>query len=76
VLSWQRRRFREYWTRLSGRPTRGRPPINAQIKRHGRHRPALGQAASGGRDGRPPERFWVSDLARMFPVSETLCLDA
>jgi hypothetical protein len=33
VLRWQRRRFREYWTRLSGRPTGGRPPINAQIKR-------------------------------------------
>lgn len=32
VLRWQRRRFREYWTRLSGRPTGGRPPINAQIK--------------------------------------------
>ena len=32
VLRWQRRRFREYWTRLSGRPARGRPPINAQIK--------------------------------------------
>ena len=32
VLRWQRRRFREYWTRLSGRPTEGRPPINAQIK--------------------------------------------
>ena len=26
VLRWQRRRFREYWTQLSGRPTGGRPP--------------------------------------------------
>src|SRR5213594_2958055 len=32
VLRWQRRRFREYWTKLSGRPTRGHPPVNAQIK--------------------------------------------
>jgi hypothetical protein len=32
VLRWQRRRFREYWTKLSGRSTGGRPPINAQIK--------------------------------------------
>src|SRR5207245_1613246 len=32
VLRWQRRRFREYWTNLSGRPTGGRPPVNAQIK--------------------------------------------
>src|SRR5262247_694258 len=32
VLRWQRRRFREYWTRLSGRPTGGRPPVPAEIK--------------------------------------------
>src|SRR5881396_1065765 len=32
VLRWQRHRFREYWTRLSGRPAVGRPPVNAQIK--------------------------------------------
>src|SRR3989442_15860460 len=32
VLRWQRRRFREYWTKLSGRPTVGRPPVNAEIK--------------------------------------------
>src|SRR2546430_1132957 len=32
VLRWQRRRFSEYWTNLSGRPTGGRPPVNAQIK--------------------------------------------
>src|SRR5438132_1222378 len=32
VLRWQRRRFREYWTKLSDRPTGGRPPVNAQIK--------------------------------------------
>src|SRR5438552_19137520 len=30
VLRWQRRRFREHWTKLSGRPTVGRP-INAQV---------------------------------------------
>ena len=32
VLRWQRRRFREHWTKVSGRPTRGRPPVNAEIK--------------------------------------------
>ena len=31
VLRWQRRRFREHWTKLSGRPRVGRPPINAEI---------------------------------------------
>jgi putative transposase len=31
VLRWQRRRFCEHWTRLSGRPTGGRPPVNAGI---------------------------------------------
>src|SRR3989449_1210781 len=31
VLRWQRRLFREHWTKLSGRPTRGRPPINPEI---------------------------------------------
>src|SRR5947199_2455866 len=32
VLRWQRRRVREHWTKVSGRPTRGRPPVNAEIK--------------------------------------------
>jgi putative transposase len=32
VLRWQRRRFREYWTKLSGRPSGGRPSVNAEIK--------------------------------------------
>ena len=32
VLRWQRRRFRAHWTRLSARPTGGRPPVNAEIK--------------------------------------------
>jgi transposase InsO family protein len=32
VLRWQRRRFREYWTKLSGRRTVGRPPVHADIK--------------------------------------------
>jgi hypothetical protein len=31
VLRWQRRRFREYWTDLSGRPTGGRTPVDAEI---------------------------------------------
>src|SRR6516164_7644764 len=32
VLRWQRRRFRDHWIKLSGRPPLGRPPINAEIK--------------------------------------------
>ena len=28
VLRWQRRRFRQHGTKLSGRPTGGRPPVN------------------------------------------------
>src|SRR5882724_7378681 len=32
VLRWQRRRFREYWTKLSTPPTGGRPPVHAEIK--------------------------------------------
>src|SRR5712692_4798467 len=32
VLRWQRRRFREHWTKLSGLPIGGRPPVNAEIK--------------------------------------------
>jgi hypothetical protein len=32
VLRWQRRRFREHWTRLSARRSRGgRPPVSAEI---------------------------------------------
>src|SRR5207247_6139758 len=32
VLRWQRRRFREHWAKLSGRPTVGRPPVHAGIR--------------------------------------------
>src|SRR5262249_41626204 len=32
VLRWQRRRVREYWTKLSGGSSGGRPPVNAEIK--------------------------------------------
>jgi transposase InsO family protein len=32
VVRWQRRRFREHWTRLSGRPPGGRPPVRAEIR--------------------------------------------
>jgi len=31
VLRWQRRRFREYWAKISGRPIVGRPPVSAAI---------------------------------------------
>src|SRR5258705_13913271 len=37
VLRWQRRRFREYWARLSARPAAGRPrgnrPVRAPVRR-------------------------------------------
>ena len=32
VQRWQRRRFRDHWTKLSGGPTVGRPPVSAEIK--------------------------------------------
>jgi putative transposase len=32
VLRWQRRRFREHWTKLSARPSVGRPSVNVEIK--------------------------------------------
>jgi putative transposase len=32
VLRWQRRRFTEYWTQLSGRTRRGRAPVKAEIR--------------------------------------------
>jgi transposase InsO family protein len=31
VLRWQRRRFREYWTRLSSRSRGGRPPASKEV---------------------------------------------
>src|SRR5438093_7842821 len=32
VLRWQRRRFREYWARLSARPAAGRPRVSRQFR--------------------------------------------
>ncbi len=32
VQRWQRRRFRKYWTQLSGGSPGGRPPVNAEIR--------------------------------------------
>jgi putative transposase len=32
VLRWQQRRFREHWTKLSRRPTRGRPSVSLEIR--------------------------------------------
>src|SRR2546426_3340793 len=49
VLRWQRRRFREHWTRLSGRPTGGRPPVKAGIKA-----PVLRMAAANPPSRTPP----------------------
>jgi putative transposase len=31
VLRWQRRRFREHWSKISRRPMVGRPSVNAEI---------------------------------------------
>ncbi len=31
VLRWRQRRFRDHWTKLSGRPTVGRPTVSAEI---------------------------------------------
>src|SRR2546426_2894709 len=46
VLRWQRRRFREYWTKLSARPTGGRPPLHARNQAPGR-RIGPGEPPSG-----------------------------
>src|SRR3989441_8385861 len=50
VLRWQRRRFREHWTRLSGRPTGGAPARQRRDQSpghaNGRRQPALGRAAN------------------------------
>lgn len=32
VIAWQRKRFRDYWTRLSRQGTRGRPPVAQEIR--------------------------------------------
>jgi putative transposase len=32
VLRWQRRRFRDYWAKLSARPSVGRPRVPAEIR--------------------------------------------
>ena len=32
VIAWRRRKFREYWAKLSGRPGPGRPPIPQEIQ--------------------------------------------
>jgi putative transposase len=32
VIAWQRKRFRDHWTRLSRSRTRGRPTINAELR--------------------------------------------
>src|SRR5215470_8466629 len=32
VLRWRRRRFREHWTKLSGRPLGGRPSVSPEIR--------------------------------------------
>ena len=30
VVAWRRRKFREYWAKLSGRPGPGRPPVSQE----------------------------------------------
>src|ERR1700746_2319326 len=31
VIAWQRKRFRDHWTRISGKGTPGRPPISQDV---------------------------------------------
>ena len=54
VLRWQRHRFREYWTRLSGRPTGGRPPVSTHL--------SLDKDAPDGRPIEPPEFGAISPI--------------
>src|SRR2546426_1505249 len=60
ILRWQRRRFREHWTKLSGRPTRGLPPVNPEIAALDRGQSSLGPAnwprQAHGHSCRPPPR--------------------
>jgi hypothetical protein len=70
VLRWQRRRFREYWTALSRRPNRGRPPVNARSRpwlhawpppiRSGAPRESMGSSSSSG-------STWPSAVSRLLP---------
>jgi hypothetical protein len=50
VLRWQRRRFRDYWARLSDRSPGGRPGVDAEIKalitRLSIGNPAVGRSAN------------------------------
>src|SRR5579864_911647 len=32
VIAWQRKRFRDHWTRISGKGTPGRPPISQDVR--------------------------------------------
>src|SRR5467141_2392515 len=57
VLRWQRRRFREYWARLSARPAAGRPRVSRQI------RALIGRMAQANPLGRP-ENPWRTPQAR------------
>jgi hypothetical protein len=71
VLPWQRRRFREYWTQLSGRTTGGRPPIKAELKGshhpHSHREPALGRPAHPWRALEDRYRCGQRTVSRLIP---------
>jgi hypothetical protein len=63
VLRWQRCRFREHWAKLSGRPTVGRPPVNADIialVRNGRRQSAVGAPPASMENSLSSELKWRS----------------
>jgi hypothetical protein len=55
VLRWQRRCFREYWTRLSGRPPAGQPRTQGPGQEDGRGK-SPGRSAHPWRDPETPPR--------------------
>src|SRR5207244_8917088 len=68
VLRWQRRRFRDHWTQLSGQPAGGRPPVNAELtalvrengrgESRGRCAPGHGSTAGCSMSSRPLSSSW------------------
>src|SRR5439155_1608431 len=62
VLRWQRRRFREYWSKLSCRSTGGRPAVHAEFKT------LITLLPTG-----PPSRSWTpSRTTPRRPTSSTI----
>src|SRR2546427_902701 len=69
VLRWQRRRFREYWSKLSGRSTGGRPAVHARDQDshhpHGHREPPLGRPTN---PWRAPEARYRRGRAHRLPA--------